>query len=157
MKSSSSSNLLGNAPEPCPRPFFAARGRLLVGTHDRRIYHQMQVLAISHQVAEHLVPHPACRPATEPLVHALVLAITVGKIMLVSARAKYSQHTVDENTVVRRRPTYALHSTRQQSLDPTPLRIAQLITTHAHQNRTSNQRSPAKSVCRYPLVVGLST
>jgi hypothetical protein len=52
------------------------------------------------------VPHPAGRPAAEPLMHALVLAVALGKIVPVRTGTQHPQHPVDEHAIVRRvRPT----------------------------------------------------
>jgi len=133
-------------------PFLRPVAACWWGTHDRRIDHQIKVFAIDHQVAKDLVPHSTCRPAAEPLVHALVLAVALGKIMPMSAGAQNPEHPVDKNAVVRSRTAYRFHSPWQQTLDPRPLRISQLIATHAQQSRKTNQSRDAKSICRYRLV-----
>jgi hypothetical protein len=65
--------------------------------------------------------------------------------MPVGSGPQHPEHTVHENTVVRSRPAHRFHSPRQQTLDPKPLHIAQLISTYAHADRTTNQ-SPPKSL-----------
>ncbi len=64
---------------------------------------------------------------------------------------KHPEHTVDEPAVIRCRSAHRVRTSRQQTLDPPPLRIAQLISTYAHPNRTTNQPQKAKSICRYAL------
>jgi hypothetical protein len=81
-------------------PLFATRGRLLVGSHDGRGDHQICVLPICHKIAEDLLPYSTGRPAAEPLVHALVLAVTLRKIVPMRSGTQHPKHTVEENTVV---------------------------------------------------------
>jgi hypothetical protein len=75
----------------------------------------------------------------------------IGEIVPVCSGTQHPKHTVDENTVVRSGTTYRIGPTRQQALDPAPLPITQLIPTNAHVNRTINQSTVAKSICRCRL------
>ena len=86
---------------------------------------------MGYKIMEYFVPHTAPGSAAEPLVHALVLAITLRKIVPTGTGTDNPENDVDEGTVVRRGPAHRVRSARKQTLDPQPRRIAPSISTHA--------------------------
>jgi hypothetical protein len=74
-------------------PFFAARGRLLVSPHDRRVQHQVRVLRVRNQIVEDPIPYANPRPPCKTLVHALVLAIALWQVFPAHARTHHPQHS----------------------------------------------------------------
>ncbi len=131
-------------------PLFAARGRLLVSAHDGRVDHQVLILFVRHKVGENALPDTRSRPAHEPRMHALVLAVTLRKIMPTGPRTKHPRYSVDELAIVRCSTANMLHSARKRVLDPLPLPFAQLISTR-HATSATNQTPAAKSICGYRL------
>jgi hypothetical protein len=57
-----------------------------------------------HQVCKDALPYSGPRPAHEPRMHTLVLAVTLGKIMPACSGTQHPQHTIDELTIIRCRP-----------------------------------------------------
>jgi len=122
-------------------PLFAARRRLLVGSHNGRINHQIWVLPVPHQLME---DHAACSPSGRT---AYARSCTCHSALEDHASglpgSQHQEYSVDEDTVVRRRSSHRLHAPRQQPFNPKPLRIAQLISANAHTDRTTNQSRAA--------------
>lgn len=69
----------------------------------RGVEHQVFIVAILDQRGKDLLPDPGLGPAAETLVKALVLAVALGQVAPVGARAQNPQDTVHEQAVVRPR------------------------------------------------------
>jgi len=80
--------LLGIAPEPDCGPPFSGR-RLLVGAHQRRVEHEILVVAIGDQDLEDTLPNAALGPAREAGVDAFPLAVPLRQVMPVRAGAQH--------------------------------------------------------------------
>lgn len=127
-------NLLGSTPESCLRPFFAARGRLLMCPHDGRIQHQILALLVAHQLVKDPLQDAGIGPAHKALMHALVLDKTLRQVGPARSRAQYPQHAVDEKPVVSCGTTLRFVPARKKILDLLSLQITQFITVWRHSS-----------------------
>ena len=119
-------------------------------SHDGRVDHQILVLLVADQLGEDTLPDPGPRPAHEPRMHALVLAIALRQIVPPGSRSQHPQNSIDELPVIRRRSANVLHPTRKRVFDPLPLHLAQLIPTR-HISTASATAKLEKSICGYCL------
>jgi len=113
-------------------PLFAARGRLLMGSHDGRIQHQVRILTVRNQIGKQTVPNPRLGPAHESLVHALVLAIPLRHVRPAHPRAHHPKHRIHKPPVILCRTTHRPRPPRQKRLHSPPLRLRQLIPCRCH-------------------------
>jgi hypothetical protein len=90
--------------------------------------------------------------------HALVLAIALGKIVPARTGTEHPEHCINEQQycineqpVICCRTPHMLQPTRKRVLDPMPLRFAQLVPTRCHTPSQTNPAIAAKTICGYRL------
>ncbi len=117
---------LWNAPEPGSGAPFSG-GRLLMGSHDRAVEHEVGTVAVLRQCFEDPLPYPRLGPTREALVNRLPLAMALRKVLPSGARAKHPQNTPDKKPVVSPRLARIAGLAQKQGLNPFPLLVAQLV------------------------------
>ena len=134
----------GSGPEPHFGPPFAT-GRLLMGPHYGGINHHVDVVRVSQQHLEDLLPDSRPGPAGEPFADAFLVAVPRGQVFPLGAAAQHPQYAIrlslavyphpaghapvrisppgaTEGRSTRNAPSKALHRTTLAQLHSTSLR-----------------------------------
>ena len=122
---------LWSAPEPGSGAPFSG-GRLLMGSHDRAVEHEVGTVAVLRQCFEDPLPYPRLGPTRDALVNGLPLAMALRKVLPSGARAKHPQNTADKKPVVSPRLARIAGLAQKQGLNPFLLLVAQLVSLHYH-------------------------
>jgi hypothetical protein len=88
-----------------------------------------RLVYVDSQLSEDLGPNVLPRPVSEPVVDALPLAESVGKVAPLDSGLRAKDDSVDEQPVTTCRLT-SLWARRQQRLQPGPLLISQRVPLH---------------------------
>src|SRR6185503_15060497 len=99
----------------------------LVGPDEGGIEHHILVPGIVHESSEYPLPDPRLRPAGEALVHALVLAASLGQLVPLRPRSQDPEHAVDEHAVVLCGSARIGLLARQHLSDTLPLLVVELV------------------------------
>ena len=148
---------LWNAPEPGSGTPFSG-GRLLMGSHDRAVEHEVGTVAVLRQGFEDPLPYPRLGPTREALVNGLPLAMALRKVLPSGARAKHPQNILDKKPVVSPRLARIAGLAQKQGLNPFPLLVAQLVsfimpspTANQLENKDSHNIIRVNHECRLNL------
>lgn len=98
-----------------------------MGAHKAGVEADIVVVGIVDELGEDALPNAGLGPSCEALVRRLVLAVALGQVVPVRARAKYPEHAVDEIEIVSPRAARITGLAGQQILDPAPLFKAQFV------------------------------
>src|SRR5262249_49476995 len=135
---------LGNAPEPRPLPPFGTTlsgGRLLVGSDEGSVEHQVLVPRVAGQLGKNPLPDARLRPAREALVHALPLAVPLGQFVPLCPGSQDPEHAVDEQPVVLCGSAGIGLLARQHLSDTRPLLVIELVPLrHALRSESVQRR-----------------
>ncbi len=130
-------------------------GRVLMGADDSRI-HEVQVpihlapsIGLRLQRRQHLVPNACRTPAVEPARHRAHRTIALRQVAPGGACPMHPQHAVQNAPVILVWPPCPGLLGWQQRLQPPPLRVHQLSSSHPINMGSHTQTS---AVCRHALV-----
>jgi hypothetical protein len=122
--------------------------RLLVGTDDSAVEHEICVISTGRERVEFPFPPTGMTPSAETAMDRLPSTITFRQIAPMRSRPQNPQTSFYEQSVIRTRPTGVTELARHQRYDSRPLHLVQLVPLDAQHQLRASTRNPMNQISR---------